>query len=224
MKKIKQPLMTKLQVLYDNSDHNDYLSSGLINRALRLNYSISTITRQNYLYFYKYEFYLYQLLLKRQFFNVYRKYIQLWPYHYNIMPFFKLTKQIYLKDTIFYPLIDKELNAKTMLLTHRVFEYKGVQKNSTFYYKKKLLGGLNYMLIPNNYSFLTQTLSHKYALKHYEPYKGAAFFKNFIIFDDVFFKGIRNIYIYMFDFMFTVFMKSVLELYKFYMMATILSI
>jgi hypothetical protein len=220
MKKIKQPLLTKLQVLYDSTDSPDYLSSSLLNRALRLNYSISTITKQNYLYFYRYGFYLYQLLLRRQFFNVYRKYIQLWPYHYNIMPFFKLTKQIYLRDTIFYPILDKQVSTKTMLLTHRLFEYKGVQKNSTLFYKKKLLGGLNYMFIPNNYSLLNQSLNHKLNLKFYDLYKGAAFFKNFIVFDDLFFKKKYNMY--MFDFIFRVFVGSLLEVYKFYIMTIIL--
>jgi len=124
------------------SDRNFYLNQyRTINRLLKLNYS----------YYYKYNYNLYVLLKKFFYLNSWRFYLKPLNIFSILLPFYKFSPQIQLKEYLFYKSLPNHTTIKKLyILNKKQFSITPCLILHTRYFRKFLPGGLNSLILFNN--------------------------------------------------------------------------
>jgi len=101
MKSLKSIWVLKQWSILDNFT-SDYWSFSVRNHSLLRNYSFNKTLKLNYPQYYKYGFLLYLFLKTKLLTTIYRKYLTTWQNYLIVFPHFKLVKQIYLRECMFF--------------------------------------------------------------------------------------------------------------------------
>ena len=173
-------------------------------------YCFNKLVRLQYNKYYRYSLLINKILLKRFYFHFFRVFIQCWPYHFIINPYFKFIKQIYLRDTDFYKNISGPDVFKNIAINIRKLNLNPYKQINSESFKKKLYGGSNHIVVPTNHK--NNTFSYDKTQKFFDPLKNAAFFKGFVKFDNF---DLTKLNILFTNIFFEMFLNILLEIYRF---------
>lgn len=160
---------TSERLIYSNK--NLFLTQYLtLNRLLKLNFCA----------YYKYNYDIYNLFRKFIYLNYWRFYIK--PVNsFNIVtPFYKFSKQIHLKEVLYYKTLNDSKIVKNILpLNTKLFCLSPYLKQKTKHFLKRLPGGLNAFIIKeaSNQNVLMSDLDNSFNQTVLQ--KKIIFFKNY---------------------------------------------
>lgn len=177
------------------------------------NYIVNRFFKNKFFYFNKYSLFLNSMIFKKINHSVFRKYMQLWPYHYNFLPFYKFVKNIHLKDTHYNSTLHKDVKYELLFIKRLA---TGRDKDTYLRHKPP---GLNQLLIPKFYKGYPVSFDVKKLQQKYEAYKNSIVFKGLIVFN----LNLINYTLPDLNFFYELYLGFLLGVYKTLVMLTLFS-
>lgn len=202
MKSLKSIWVLKQWSILDNFA-SDYWSFSVRNHSLLRNYSFNKTLKLNYPQYYKYGFLSYLILKKKLLANVYRKYVSTYQNYLIGFPYFKLVKQIYLRESMFF--------SNKKLFDYRLAIPLNKKISQNFVNPNTFPSGLNYLFLKKkNIKFNNSKLEVN---KFNDSFKDTVLLKTYI---SIYHNSLKVVLLQQFNFdvLFILFLKNSIVLYQ----------